>query len=77
MTAESLEELLERTAEHYVRSAATSFLESERSFASVTRALRKSGFPKKAIARLLLPLRNHPDAYRAEALFNWLAKSDW
>jgi hypothetical protein len=43
----------------------------------MTRVLVHSGLSKKATVGLLLPLSNHYDSFRREALFQWLEKAEW
>ncbi|MBI2817206.1 MAG: hypothetical protein HYX72_09730 [Acidobacteria bacterium] len=73
----SLQKLLERSAEQYVKNVACEFLDGQQSFATVTQMLSKFGYRKQQAARLLLPLRNHGDGYRAEALFRWIELREW
>ena len=77
MFAGSLEDLLQESAEQYVRNAATAFLEGEQSFAAITQLLSNFGFRKQVTTRLLSPLRNHGDPYRAAALFSWIELREW
>ena len=68
---------LENSVEQDVRNSAMSFLEGEQSFQWVTGALMHSGLPKEATHSAIRHLRNYGDPYRAEALFTWLAQTDW
>ncbi len=77
MSAQLLQELLEQSAERYVCNCAKSFLEGRHSFRWITGMISRCGFSKQDTTNILLPLRNYGDTYRAEALFNWLAKREW
>lgn len=73
----TLEQLLRESAQVYVRNSAIEFLDGKQSFQWITGSLSRFGLPKETAYNVLLPLRNYGDAYRAEALFNWLAKAEW
>ncbi len=77
MRVESLQELLEQSIEGYVAYTAREFLEGGHSFRWITRVLLHSGLSKSATLEIMLPLSNHGDGYRREALFNWLEKAEW
>ena len=73
----TLEEVLQESVYSYLRNAATEFLDGKQSFQWITESLSSFGLPKETTYNVLLPLRNYGNAFRAEALFNWLAKSEW
>ena len=77
METESLQELLEQSIEGYVVHTAKEFLEGGQSFRWMTRVLLHSGLNKETTVSLLLPLSSHNNAFRREALFNWLEKAEW
>ena len=73
----SLQELLEKSAEQYIKNVACEFLDGQQSFATVTQMLTKFGYRKQQAARLLLSVRYHGNGYRAEALFRWIELREW
>jgi hypothetical protein len=74
---ESLQELLEQSIEGYVAQTAKEFLEGDQSFRWMTRVMLHSGLSKEATVGLLLPLSDHRNSFRREALFHWLEKAEW
>ena len=77
MATDSLQELLEQSIEPYVANTAKEFLDGGQSFRWMTRVLLHSGLSKKVTVGLLLPLSDHRDSFRREALFLWLEKVEW
>ena len=77
MQTESLQELLEQSIEGYVTHTAKEFLDGGQSFRWMTRVLLHSGLGKQATVDLLMPLSNHRNSFRREALFHWLEKAEW
>lgn len=77
MSDMSLQQLLEKSAEQYVKNGVCAFLEGQESFANVTQMLSKFGFRKQKTTSVLRPLRNYGDPYRAEALFRWIELREW
>ena len=68
---------LEQPVKEYIRGATKAFLKGRQSFQWTTGILMNSSLSKETTHRLLLPLRNYGDLYRAETLFTWLDEAEW
>lgn len=65
------------STERYARNSTRAFLEGTRDTKWITGVLLRSGLSKQHTIRVLTPLCNYGDRLRAQALFQWLASTEW
>ncbi len=68
---------LEKSTERYASRSSMAFLEGAQSPNWIMGVLSHSGLSKERTLQVLLPLRNYGELARADALFRWLAITEW